>query len=336
VWRTVLQVSEVGVHDDFFELGGSSLSTVRVAALATARGVPVTVRDLVERPTIAALAEVAGRSLASEPRSAVRLREGTAPALWCVHPTGGSAAWYVPLARALPAGREVRAFQARGLVGGTDPATMAGIAANYVAELVAVTEPGPRWLLGWSMGANIALEMAAQLHRAGQPVGPLVLIEPYLPHPAAQRQVAGFVAAMTSALNIRDRARALPAGSSQRQALLAELRAILLAAGMADSEADLAQDAPIEVWHSLLGALTDYRIRPYHGRIHLVVGRESTQLPDGVPMPGLDIDYRGYIARWQEFALGGLVIHVTPGNHRTILTEPLVHEFAAVLEDIRE
>jgi amino acid adenylation domain-containing protein len=333
VWRTVLGRPEIGVHDDFFELGGSSLSTVRVAALAAARGLPVSVRDLVERPTVAALAAVttARPGGAGEVRSTVRLRDGVGNALWCVHPTGGSATWYVPLARALPAGHPVHAFQARGLLGGVDPTTVTGIAAQYVAELTAA-ETGPHRLLGWSMGANLALEMADQLHRAGREVAPLVLIEPYLPHPAARDRLAGFVAALRQALALRDAARAEPAGSDGRQKIAAELRDVLLAAGMADSEADLVEDAPVEVWHSLLAALADYTPRTYPGHIHLVVGSESAELPAGTPMPGLDIDHAGYLARWQELAGGGLTVHVTPGNHRSILTEPLVREFATVLE----
>ncbi|WP_210160162.1 alpha/beta fold hydrolase, partial [Streptomyces albus] len=172
--------------------------------MSAARGLTVSVGDLIEHPTIAQLAEHATRAaeagLPAAVTSEVRLREGTGDPLWCVHPTGGSAAWFVPLARALPPGRPVHAFQARGLLGGVDPSTVTGIAANYVAEITdrapdttpdVTGERAPHALLGWSMGANIALEMATQLHRAGHPVAPLVLIEPYLPNPAARARLSG-------------------------------------------------------------------------------------------------------------------------------------------------
>ena len=337
IWREVLAVPEIGVDDDFFELGGSSLSTVRVAAKAAARGVAVTVRDLVEAPTIAQLAARAGQAgpRAQAVSSELTLREGTGSPLYCVHPTGGSATWYIPLARALPPGRPVRAFQARGLVGGVDPLTMPEIAANYAGELSAHGGTGPHALLGWSMGANIALEMAGQLHAAGHTVEPLVLIEPYLPHPAAAQRLAGFVEDMAGALRLRDSVRAAPADSPQRAALAAELEALLLSAGMMPGEAALVEDAPVEIWHSLLAALAGYRIRPYPGRIHLVVGQDSADLPDGTPMPGLDIDFPAYLDRWRELASGGLTVHLTPGNHRTVLTEPLVGDLAALLDTIR-
>ncbi|MET9696733.1 amino acid adenylation domain-containing protein [Streptomyces sp. NPDC006529] len=348
VWRTVLGIEQVGVHDDFFALGGSSLSTVRVCAQAAARGLSVSVRDLLELPTIARLAaratEAAERAAgpgagqaadgAKPVTSEVRLREGDGDPLWCVHPSGGSGAWYVPLARALPPGQPVRAFQARGLLGGVDPTTIAGIAANYAAEIAAHGGEGPHDLLGWSMGANIALEMATQMHEAGHTVAPLTLIEPHLPHPAACERLAAVGRDMERGLRMRDRVRAL-APSPERDAAAAELTTLLLGAGMSPGEAALVEQSPIEVWHSLLTALSAYELRPYPGHVHLLVGSAAAELPDGEPMPGLDVDFRTYVERWREIALGGLTVHVTEGDHMSMMSERLMHKTAAVLGRIQ-
>jgi aryl carrier-like protein len=58
VWRDVLGVAEVGLHDDFFALGGNSLRAVRVAARLTGdgEGGAVTAAQIFEAPTVAALA----------------------------------------------------------------------------------------------------------------------------------------------------------------------------------------------------------------------------------------------------------------------------------------
>ncbi|MEU2310120.1 amino acid adenylation domain-containing protein [Streptomyces misionensis] len=339
IWREVLGLARIGVHDDFFRIGGSSLSTVRVSLMSAARGLTVSVGDLIEHPTIAQLAahaaRAAGDGLPSAVTSEVRLREGTGEPLWCVHPTGGSAAWFVPLARALPPGRPVHAFQARGLLGGVDPSTVTGIAANYVAEITDRARRGSHALLGWSMGANIALEMATQLHRAGHPVAPLVLIEPYLPNPAARARLDGVTDDLRTAWRQRDRIRQLPP-SPERDRATAELTATLLGAGMSPAEAALVENAPIEVWHSLLAALAGYEVRPYPGHIHLVVGSEAAGLPRGRTMPGLDVDYDTYVERWRELAGDGLTLHISEGDHMSMMAAPRVSGIADILVAVQE
>ncbi|MEE1757209.1 amino acid adenylation domain-containing protein [Streptomyces sp. SP18CS02] len=57
VWADVLGVERIGVHDDFFLLGGNSLRAVRVAARLTTSGVgTVTAAQLFATPTVAGLA----------------------------------------------------------------------------------------------------------------------------------------------------------------------------------------------------------------------------------------------------------------------------------------
>jgi len=56
VWAEVFEVS-VTPADNFFALGGNSLTAVRIAALMRDRGLPrVPLRDLYRHPTVAALA----------------------------------------------------------------------------------------------------------------------------------------------------------------------------------------------------------------------------------------------------------------------------------------
>ena len=59
IWRELLVVDDVGINDDFFDLGGQSL--VAIKALSRIRDtfeVDLPLRNLFERPTIAGLAEV--------------------------------------------------------------------------------------------------------------------------------------------------------------------------------------------------------------------------------------------------------------------------------------
>lgn len=56
VFTDILRVPRIGADDDFFALGGDSLSAVRLAAAATAVGYPMTAIDIFDHRTVAALA----------------------------------------------------------------------------------------------------------------------------------------------------------------------------------------------------------------------------------------------------------------------------------------
>lgn len=59
LWREVLRVDQVGVRDDFFELGGDSIQSMQVVTRARAAGLRITPAQLFDNPTVASLAAVA-------------------------------------------------------------------------------------------------------------------------------------------------------------------------------------------------------------------------------------------------------------------------------------
>jgi aryl carrier-like protein len=52
----VLPVDAVGIHDDFFALGGDSILSLQVVTRAARAGWRITPRDVFEHPTVAGLA----------------------------------------------------------------------------------------------------------------------------------------------------------------------------------------------------------------------------------------------------------------------------------------
>jgi len=60
VWAQVLGVDRVGIHDDFFVLGGDSIVSLRLVALARQRGANLTIEQLFSHPSIAALGLLLG------------------------------------------------------------------------------------------------------------------------------------------------------------------------------------------------------------------------------------------------------------------------------------
>jgi acyl carrier protein len=63
IWQEVLHVDQPGVTDGFFDLGGDSLRAVQVLVRMNIRlGLNLTLQDLFDAPSIAALADRIDRS----------------------------------------------------------------------------------------------------------------------------------------------------------------------------------------------------------------------------------------------------------------------------------
>ncbi|XXS01113.1 amino acid adenylation domain-containing protein [Sorangium sp. So ce426] len=78
IWRDVLNVERVGIHDSFFKLGGDSILTLQVVARARKVGIKLTPKQMFAHPTIAEMASVAARIVtAREP--AAELVKGDVP-----------------------------------------------------------------------------------------------------------------------------------------------------------------------------------------------------------------------------------------------------------------
>ncbi|QWP75370.1 amino acid adenylation domain-containing protein [Lysobacter sp. K5869] len=68
IWCELLRLERVGVHDNFFEIGGDSILSIQVAAKAAQAGLALTSRDLFQAQTIAALAARARSGAALAPQ----------------------------------------------------------------------------------------------------------------------------------------------------------------------------------------------------------------------------------------------------------------------------
>ncbi|HEX6339809.1 amino acid adenylation domain-containing protein [Umezawaea sp.] len=71
VWREVLGIDTLGVHDGFFDLGGDSIRAVSLVGTLRVHGFDVAVRDVFEHRTVARLAEFLDRSANPAPATTV-------------------------------------------------------------------------------------------------------------------------------------------------------------------------------------------------------------------------------------------------------------------------
>ncbi|EPB4449944.1 amino acid adenylation domain-containing protein [Pseudomonas aeruginosa] len=172
LWREVLGVERVGLHDNFFELGGDSILAVQLVGrirLWRAPGLEISLRDLMHKPTIAALLE--SRSHAGSPLVSLNRGLEQVPPLFCIHGIFGTAFDYLPFARRMEGRRTVIGIQSP-LLSGYRPEGLAmrELARQY-AGLIRQRQPqGPYSLMGWSLGAVISLFVARELEKQGEEV----------------------------------------------------------------------------------------------------------------------------------------------------------------------
>ncbi|WP_424217345.1 amino acid adenylation domain-containing protein (plasmid) [Streptomyces sp. BI20] len=205
LFAEVLDLPTVGPEDDFFLSGGHSLMMVRlVERLRADLGVDLPIRALFDNPSPSALAVRIAREPGVEARLApgpvpwepllpLRSQGGRAP-LFCVHPVVGDGFGYVGLLRALGPDQPVYALQGIGPAGGrARPATMGGLAAEYVSRILEVQPRGPYRLLGWSFGGVLVHEMAVQLRERGERVELLAMLDSVPPNEHDRRAHADGV-----------------------------------------------------------------------------------------------------------------------------------------------
>ncbi len=78
IWADVLKLEQVGSTDNFFALGGDSILSLQIIARAKRQGIKLTPKQLFEKQTVAALAQVA-KVIQDKPQTAVVQPEADGP-----------------------------------------------------------------------------------------------------------------------------------------------------------------------------------------------------------------------------------------------------------------
>ncbi|WP_415925225.1 amino acid adenylation domain-containing protein [Streptomyces sp. ME19-01-6] len=176
----LLHLPEVGINDSMFDLGGTSLTAMRLIATLEQRfGTVIPLSEFIAAPTVAAMATRLRSAAAAPPRfdPVVPLNpSGTRTPLFLVHPMGGNVLCFLPFAKHLDPEQPLYALQAAGADPGTEPLdTIADMARGYIAALKRIQPEGPYKVSGYSFGGFVAFEMALQLSAEGEQADVLIL-----------------------------------------------------------------------------------------------------------------------------------------------------------------
>jgi amino acid adenylation domain-containing protein len=329
IWESVLDRREIGVTDNFFDLGGHSLLVAKLLLRIEQRfAKKLSLGNVFQAPTIRQLAALLDEQ--TQPKHSPAIvpiqPHGSRPPLFWVR--GGPL--FLDLANRLGPdqpffGLDLPVSDASRL---PVPYRLEDIAAAYVVRLREVQPEGPYYLAGLCVNAVIAYEMARILALQGQEVALLVMVDGQNPayyldfshesrwqllsrklqfHMGKLRRgrlrgVPGFLAGRTTGIGLRF--------SVARWRIYHKL-------GWRVSDKHLQADLDTIV-HP---ASYHYRPGPYPGHIVFV---QSTDWPA--------CRYYDFHASWDGLVAGGMEVHKIPGGHLSMFYEENIDELAGKLQ----
>ena len=184
IWKRVLQLESVALGDNFFELGGDSSLALQLfdeIALACGRDLPPVM--IYQAPTIAALAAVLDQPSIPRVPALVEIKAGSIePPIFIAHGLGGSVMDFYQLVKHIETSQAIYGMQAKGIDGKEEPFDRIDDMARYFLQALKQLQPrGPYYLIGFSLGGLVTLEMAQLLVADGESIGLLLMLDSY-PH----------------------------------------------------------------------------------------------------------------------------------------------------------
>jgi acetoacetyl-CoA synthetase len=185
IWERVLQRPAIRVEDNFFDLGGDSLLAVQLfSEIERTCGRELAPVTIYCAPTIAALAAVLDEPAPPRFPPLLQLKDGQQGSpIFLAHGLGGTAMDFFQLVKHIQTHRPIYGMQAKGTDGVDEPFDRIEDLAQFHLDAIKKLQPhGPYYLIGYSLGGLVTLEMAQRLTKSGEKVALLAMLESY-PHP---------------------------------------------------------------------------------------------------------------------------------------------------------
>ncbi|WP_110207171.1 non-ribosomal peptide synthetase [Nocardioides daejeonensis] len=320
----LLGIEQAPRDADFFDLGGDSLSALRLlAGIDDDFGVSVTLADVFEHPTVAELATLvasggSGRT-GLEPVLTLRRGDPERAPLVLLPPAGGLGWCWTGLLRALPADLPVIALQAPGIGAGTPelPADLDALARRQLETIRSLVGLGAFRVAGWSLGGMAAQAVGALARAEGQQVDLVLALDAYPSDQWAHLGAPDEAEALRGVLRMGGVEPLLPDGVPVTRELVARLLREGGSAVAALPEAVLAGCIASVVGSAAV--VRDSEHRPLPGDLHLVVAT--------APRPESWLRPQG----WKEHVDGELVVHEIDVTHGELVRRPAVDRIGALI-----
>lgn len=319
IWESLLNIQPIGVTDDFFELGGTSIHAISLfTEIKKQFGRSLQPITLLEHNSIRALSELIKDDTKDEPWSAlVPLRaSGSKLPLFCLHGGGGHVLYLKDLAKHLGPDQPVYGLQKLGLNEEKpvvyDVKTMA---LHYLSEMRRVQPKGPYAVVGYCLSAPVCYEIALQLNKVGEECALVGIIDSHrTPYYAYERTFKENIDRLFKMVRRKDFSFV---SSVVRRRLINPIKARL-----ANRKEDRQPQKEPDLWAMQNAILEEYVWEPYNGRVTLIATKDHEE----------NTVLERLIEGWKPLAKGGLDVVVAPGNHFSMFYEPEVQGLAEQLK----
>ncbi|MGH7833764.1 MAG: non-ribosomal peptide synthetase, partial [Candidatus Binatia bacterium] len=338
IWEKLLNVSQVGLRHNFFDLGGHSLMAARLMGqVERVFGKQIPLVAFIANPTLGHLAQLLRREGCSAHWSSlvpVQPAGSKRPFFW-IH--GDASNW--TLAKHLDADQPLYLLLHQSQSGeAARHKSVERIAEHYLEEIQLVQSEGPYFLGGYSFGGLAAFEIAQQLCKNGQRVAFLALLEPTTPangrlpasanKPLALSQtISGWrdrvlhyrdvLASMNRAQRLRYIARGITAKTGSKRAKITKsykrLACKIFLTMHWPLPAHLRTTYLMDIYTQ---AARTYSAQSYPGSITIFRGEKWT---------------RHFESFWKQLAGAGVNVHAVRGDHMDLTQEPFVEIWASQL-----
>ncbi|MGW8813466.1 alpha/beta fold hydrolase [Gordonia terrae] len=333
-WCQILGLESIGRNEDFVELGGDSLAAAKMLAEVQHHlQLDVDTAMLAEAPTIALFAQriesaAKERSASSSGATLIPLRKGTGRPIFLIAGAGSLGTSLTPVVRALQTERPVYAIQSRGVEkrGRADHSVRAA-ARRAIADIRSVQPDGPYQVGGYSLGGFVAMEVAAQLTKAGEKCDPVVVLDSLF-DPALAKRVRGEKVGIVERLHARRGTQdtALPDRtgddpSPAKEPLLQRVVKEIVLAVLVPTAGMVQLPTPVQwVVFFRLGTkmIRRYRPRDHHGPVGVIRARTNPDDPD----------------LWRRMSSGEVTFHDVSGDHISMIRAPHAADTARAIDEV--
>jgi len=279
IMEAVLGIDGIGVDDDFFALGGTSIQAARLFTEMNHRlGYDLPLSTLFRSANVRDILRAAGKE--QPPRSAlVEIQShGNRPRIFAVSGIGGHTIGLRDLARSLGRDQPVFGLESPGIDGAGQPMRRIEDIASLFLKQMAPVSSDPIVLLGICWGATVVFEMAHQLTQSGSTPELLILVDPSMSDSAIPTESAHPPATLLGLalerarlyvreLRAQERGERLPFLKEKAQ----NVSSALLNRPSAELQREMVENRVLDA-HS--EAAERYRPTPYRGRTTLLFTSE--------------------------------------------------------------